>query len=75
MPPSPTPRPSCSLTSCHVSAWLHVLSQLQAEKAALSCSPHPNIIRLHAAFADAQHLYFAMELALGGEVTATRRGL
>jgi serine/threonine protein kinase len=43
---------------------------LLAEKAALSCSPHPNIIRLYAAFADAQYLYFAMELALGGELFA-----
>ena len=44
--------------------------QLLAEKSALSCAPHPNIIRLYAAYADAQHLYFAMELALGGELFA-----
>ena len=44
--------------------------QVIAEKLALSCAPHPNIIRLYASFSDDQHLYFAMELALGGEVFA-----
>ena len=44
--------------------------QVRTEKGALSCSPHPNVIRLHAVFADAQHLYFAMELAVGGELFA-----
>ena len=44
--------------------------QVRAEKAALSCSPHPNVIRMYASFSDEQHLYFAMELALGGELFA-----
>ena len=44
--------------------------QVRSERDALSCSPHPNVIRLYASFADEQHLYFALELALGGELFA-----
>jgi len=44
--------------------------QVLAEKQALMCSPHPCIIQLLASFADSQHLYFAMEIALGGELFA-----
>ena len=36
--------------------------QVRAERDALSCAPHPNVIRLFASFSDAQHLYFAMEV-------------
>jgi serine/threonine protein kinase len=41
-----------------------------SEKAALSCPPHPGIIRLYGAFSDEQHLYLATEIALGGELFA-----
>jgi len=44
--------------------------QVIAEKHALMCPPHPCIVRLFATFMDSQHLYFAMELALGGELFA-----
>ena len=36
--------------------------QVLAEKEALSCEPHPCVIRLYSTFADEQHLYFAMEV-------------
>lgn len=44
--------------------------QVLAEKQALMCSPHPCIIQLLASISDTQHLYFAMEIALGGELFA-----
>ena len=44
--------------------------QVLAEKEALSCEPHPCIIGLYGTFSDEQNLYFAMELAIGGELFA-----
>lgn len=41
---------------------------MKSEKEALEACDHPNIVRLHAAFTDDQHVYLLMELALGGEL-------
>ena len=43
----------------------HKVQQVLVEKEALSCDPHPCVIRLYGTFMDSQHLYFAMELAIG----------
>ena len=53
------------LTDVLLWCLLAMVAQVLAEKEALSCEAHPCIISLYGTFADGQHLYFAMELALG----------
>ena len=43
---------------------------METEREALEACDHPNIVQLHAAFSDEQHVYLLMEIAMGGELFA-----